>query len=150
MKVYAESKIKPTKINATTVKMLKKQYPILDTIGFFSTKTTSTNDTIYVIDLGKVELVKGEYFYTVKIGSSILDGLKVYILSTAANILYNTVYKITSDHWKTPELKEKRTIVALDDKDFNIQIDAAVNTTKGVIDKLEYRIKKLKKIDWKV
>lgn len=143
MKLYIESKIKPTKINKTIVKLLLKQYPLLKTVEFFKTKITSTNDTIYILDFDDIDLIdidnQTSYF---KIGNTEYKGLTISKI--------NNEYHINSDHWKTEELKKKREIIALDNKTFNTEIDNAVDRTKEIIDKLEYRIKKLRKIDWKV
>lgn len=149
MKLYAESKIKPTKINKTIVKLLSKQYPQLVECGFFEYKRTSTDDLIYILNFEKIELILTDKIDTFKLSYNgiVIDGLE---LKQEKFLTDYNLYKLISNHWKTNELKEKRTIVALNSQVFNIQIDNAVESTEELIDKLEFRIKRLKKIDWKV
>jgi hypothetical protein len=149
MKLYAESKIKPTKINKTIVKLLSKQYPQLVESNFFEYKQTNTNDLIYILNFENLDLVVTQKpnVFQLSYNGNIIDGLEL-IEKPFLND-YN-VFELTSNHWKTDELKAKRTIVALNSYVFNIQIDNAVESTEELIDKLEFRIKRLKKIDWKV
>lgn len=149
MKLYAESKIKPTKINKTIVKLLSKQYPQLVEAEFFKYKETSTDDKIYVLDFNNIELslIGSTSVFSLKYNGEVIEGLTLQDCGIQDGV---RVYKIISDHWKNESLKQKRTIVVLNDDDFNDQIDKAVDSTKALIDKLEYRVKRLKKIDWKV